>query len=154
MATLCLHLRFSLLSMFAFCIHSKQEITFCCPPPRSPAWIIHSLPLFLVSTWCSEARSWITTPLARTPHRGRSVDSKAIYCLFRVPFNRVHIHSVAIVGHWARDALLRRVSHHQRHPRRRRRPLLPQNVDGVDCVGPRPAHHLLGLVRFKLSWVT
>ena len=58
-----------------------------------------------------------------------------------------------IAGHRARDALLRRVRHSQRHPRRRRRPLLPQNVDGLDRLGPRLAHHILGMVscRCKLS---
>ena len=55
------------------------------------------------------------------------------------------------VGHWARDALLCRVRHRQRHPRRGRRALLPQNVDGVDCVGHRLANHLLGLVSSQLS---
>ena len=58
-----------------------------------------------------------------------------------------------IAGYRARDALLRRVRHSQRHPRRRRRPLLPQNADGLDRLGPRLAHHILGMVscRCKLS---
>ena len=51
-----------------------------------------------------------------------------------------------LAGYRARDALLRRVRHSQRHPRRRRRPLLPQDADGLDGLGPRPAHHLLGMV--------
>ena len=58
-------------------------------------------------------------------------------------FSRLYLQRA---GHWARNALLRHFGRHQRRPRRRRRALLPQHVDGLGCVGHRPSCHLLGMV--------
>ena len=59
--------------------------------------------------------------------------------------------SPSTVGYWARNALLRRLGRHQCRPRRRRRTLLPQHVDGLGCVGHHPACHLLGMVSSVLA---